>query len=216
LAAGAVGKTFGASKPDSKFGGVQVGANVPIIIRGMPGGAEDILKYCLDPTIGISALELRSRPVEDFLGAPPPAAGRGGGGRGGGPSRPGAAGGPGGGAPQGGAGNAGRGPGQGAVEGTGGAPAGRVTSATEGGAGAAAGGQRQRPQVGPEQEWRRARDLAPWGAGGSVALSNIIKRRVFSGRCKPEKSSGLQPVPFRRWVVDGSRRHRTRRPPRSL
>lgn len=67
----------GQSKPNSKFGGVQVGANVPYIFRGMPGGADDILKYCLDPTIGLSALELRSRPVEAALGAPAPA-GRGG------------------------------------------------------------------------------------------------------------------------------------------
>lgn len=64
--------SFGAAKPNSKFGGVQVGANVPYIFRGMPGGADDILKYCLDPTIGLNALELRSRPVEDSLGAPPP------------------------------------------------------------------------------------------------------------------------------------------------
>jgi sugar phosphate isomerase/epimerase len=61
------------SKPNSKFGGVQVGANVPYIFRGMPGGADDILKYCLDPSIGLSALELRSRPVEAALGAPAPA-----------------------------------------------------------------------------------------------------------------------------------------------
>lgn len=64
--------SFGAAKPNSKFGGVQVGANVPYIFRGMPGGADDILKYCLDPTISLNALELRSRPVEDSLGAPPP------------------------------------------------------------------------------------------------------------------------------------------------
>ncbi len=64
--------SFGAAKPNSKFSGVQIGANVPYIFRGMPSGADDILKYCLDPSISLSALELRSRPFEDALGAPPP------------------------------------------------------------------------------------------------------------------------------------------------
>jgi hypothetical protein len=75
LGLGAVssGGLLGAAKPNSKFGGVQVGANVPYIFRGLPGGADDILKYCLDPTISLSALELRSRPVEESLGAPAPA-----------------------------------------------------------------------------------------------------------------------------------------------
>lgn len=73
LGATASGSLFGAAKPNSKFGGVQVGANVPYIFRGLPGGADDILKYCLDPTISLSALELRSRPVEESLGAPAPA-----------------------------------------------------------------------------------------------------------------------------------------------
>ena len=70
-------RAFGAVKPNSNFGGVQIGANVPYIFRGMPGGADDILKYCVDPTIGISALELRSQPVEASLGAPIPTRGRG-------------------------------------------------------------------------------------------------------------------------------------------
>ncbi|MGJ5813443.1 sugar phosphate isomerase/epimerase family protein [Paludibaculum fermentans] len=73
LGAVSTGRAFGAAKPNSKFGGVQIGANVPYIFRGMPGGADDILKYCLEPTISLSALELRSRPVEDSLGAPAPA-----------------------------------------------------------------------------------------------------------------------------------------------
>lgn len=73
LGALSTGRSFGAAKPNSNFGGVQVGANVPYIFRGMPGGADDILKYCLEPTISLSALELRSRPVEDSLGAPAPA-----------------------------------------------------------------------------------------------------------------------------------------------
>ncbi len=72
LGAISTGNAIGAAKPNSKFGGVQVGANVPYIFRGMPGSADDILKYCLDPTISLNALELRSRPVEDSLGAPAP------------------------------------------------------------------------------------------------------------------------------------------------
>ncbi|MBL8230908.1 MAG: sugar phosphate isomerase/epimerase [Bryobacterales bacterium] len=66
-------RSFAAAKPNSKFGGVQIGANVPYIFRGIPGGADDILKYCLDPTISLNALELRSRAVEESLGAPAPA-----------------------------------------------------------------------------------------------------------------------------------------------
>lgn len=73
LGAVSTGSSFGAAKPNSKFGGVQIGANVPYIFRGIPGGADDILKYCLDPTISLNALELRSRPVEESLGAPAPA-----------------------------------------------------------------------------------------------------------------------------------------------
>ena len=87
------GSAFGAAKPNSKFGGVQIGANVPYIFRGIPGGAEDILKYCLEPTISLNALELRSRPFEEALGAPAPPGrpsfagwGRPGGNRGGAPS----------------------------------------------------------------------------------------------------------------------------------
>lgn len=73
LGAVATGSLSGATKPNSKFGGVQVGANVPYIFRGIPGKAEDILKYCLEPSISLNALELRSRPFEEALGAPAPA-----------------------------------------------------------------------------------------------------------------------------------------------
>ena len=56
------------AKPNSKWGGVQVGLNVPYSFHNLPGTADDILKYCTD--LDISALELRSQPVEAFLGAP--------------------------------------------------------------------------------------------------------------------------------------------------
>jgi sugar phosphate isomerase/epimerase len=65
------------AKPNSKFGGVQVGINAPYSFQRMPGTADDILKYMLQ--LGLNGIELRSQPVEGFLGAPvvPPAAGRG-------------------------------------------------------------------------------------------------------------------------------------------
>src|SRR5882724_5357781 len=56
------------AKPDSKWGGVQVGINVPYSYKGLPGTAEDILKYTT--SLGLSAIELRSQPVEAFFGAP--------------------------------------------------------------------------------------------------------------------------------------------------
>ena len=57
-----------AGKPNSKFGGVQVGINAPYSFHGLPGGAEDVQKYVVD--LGLSAVELRSQPVEEFLGCP--------------------------------------------------------------------------------------------------------------------------------------------------
>ena len=54
-------------KPDSKFGGVQVGA-ITYSWRSMPGTAQDILRYCLQA--GISSIELMSPVVEEFAGIP--------------------------------------------------------------------------------------------------------------------------------------------------
>jgi hypothetical protein len=56
------------SKPDSKWGGVQIGINVPYSYRGLPGSAEDVL--IMTTGLGLSAVELRSQPVEAFFGAP--------------------------------------------------------------------------------------------------------------------------------------------------
>ncbi len=56
------------AKPNSKFGGVQIGINAPYSFRGLPGTADDILKYMTD--LNLSAVELRTQPVEAFLGAP--------------------------------------------------------------------------------------------------------------------------------------------------
>ncbi len=52
---------------NSKFGGVQIGA-ITYSWRSMPGGVENIIKYCKEA--GISSIELMSGDVEDFLGAP--------------------------------------------------------------------------------------------------------------------------------------------------
>ena len=57
-----------AAKPNSKFGGVQVGINAPYSFRGMPGKAEDIVKYMQQ--LGLNGVELRSQPVEGWMGAP--------------------------------------------------------------------------------------------------------------------------------------------------
>jgi hypothetical protein len=56
------------AKPNSRFGGVQIGINAPYSFHGMPGGADDVQKYLVE--LGLSAVELRSQPVEAFLGAP--------------------------------------------------------------------------------------------------------------------------------------------------
>lgn len=63
-----------AAKPDSKFGGVQVGL-ITYSFRALPGGAAENLKYILD--CGISAIELMSNIAEGYAGAPMPAGPRG-------------------------------------------------------------------------------------------------------------------------------------------
>jgi sugar phosphate isomerase/epimerase len=59
-----------ATKPNSVFGGVQVGINAPYSFHNIPGGADDILNYMTQT--GISAAELRLQPVEAYLNAPAP------------------------------------------------------------------------------------------------------------------------------------------------
>ncbi len=73
---------FAQGKPNSKFGGVQLGV-ITYSYRSMPDqSAEATLKYVVDS--GISAIELMDGPVENFLGRPAPAARAGGAGRAGG------------------------------------------------------------------------------------------------------------------------------------
>jgi sugar phosphate isomerase/epimerase len=56
------------SKPNSKVAGVQIGLNVPYSFGNMQMSAEEILNHCVQ--LGFSAVELRTQPVEVFLGAP--------------------------------------------------------------------------------------------------------------------------------------------------
>jgi sugar phosphate isomerase/epimerase len=53
--------------PDSSFGGVHIGA-ITYSWRSMPGGIDNIIKYCTEA--GIGTIELMSNDLEDSLGAP--------------------------------------------------------------------------------------------------------------------------------------------------
>jgi len=55
------------AKPNSKFGGVQIGA-ISYSWRSMPSSPQDIIKYCQQANI--SDLELMSNVAEDYLGLP--------------------------------------------------------------------------------------------------------------------------------------------------
>jgi sugar phosphate isomerase/epimerase len=57
-----------AAKPDSNFGGVQIGINIPYSFHGLPGSADEMLGYLAQTNI--SAVELRAQPIEAYLGAP--------------------------------------------------------------------------------------------------------------------------------------------------
>lgn len=73
IPANLIGKTpsassFGSgSAPNSKFGGVQIGA-ITYSWRSMPSGVDNVIKYCKESNI--SSLELMSTDLEEFLGAP--------------------------------------------------------------------------------------------------------------------------------------------------
>lgn len=56
-------------KPNSLINGVQVGV-ITYSFRSMPGGAEELLQYCVDADV--SAVELMGPPAEQFAGAPEP------------------------------------------------------------------------------------------------------------------------------------------------
>jgi len=55
-------------KPNSKVAGVQLGINVPYSFGEPTMSGDDVLKNCIE--LGLSAVELRTQPVEAFLGVP--------------------------------------------------------------------------------------------------------------------------------------------------
>ncbi len=57
-----------AARPNSKVAGVQIGLNVPYSFANATMSGDDILKNCVQ--LGISGVELRTQPVEAFLGIP--------------------------------------------------------------------------------------------------------------------------------------------------
>jgi sugar phosphate isomerase/epimerase len=57
-----------AEQPNSKWAGVQVGMNVPYNFGNNNMSGDEVLSRCLQ--LGISAVELRTQPVEGFLGSP--------------------------------------------------------------------------------------------------------------------------------------------------
>jgi sugar phosphate isomerase/epimerase len=58
----------GSGKPNSKVNGVQIGLNVPYSFANATMSGDDILKNCIQ--LGLSGVELRTQPVEAFLGLP--------------------------------------------------------------------------------------------------------------------------------------------------
>jgi sugar phosphate isomerase/epimerase len=54
-------------KPNSKVKGVQIGLNVPYSFKNPAMSGDEVLANCVQ--LGISAVELRTQPVEAFLGA---------------------------------------------------------------------------------------------------------------------------------------------------
>jgi sugar phosphate isomerase/epimerase len=57
-----------AAKPNSKVAGVQIGLNVPYSFGNMTMSGDEILASCV--ALGLSGVELRTQPVEAFLGVP--------------------------------------------------------------------------------------------------------------------------------------------------
>jgi sugar phosphate isomerase/epimerase len=59
---------FAIAKPDSKVSGVQIGLNVPYSFGSNAMSGDETLERCVK--LGVSAVELRSQPVEAFMGVP--------------------------------------------------------------------------------------------------------------------------------------------------
>jgi len=65
---GRLGAEDAPAKPNSKVAGVQIGLNVPYSFANALMSGDDVLKNCVQ--LGLSAVELRTQPVEAFLGLP--------------------------------------------------------------------------------------------------------------------------------------------------
>ena len=59
---------FAQSKPNSKVRGVMIGMNVPYNFGGRTAPVDEIIDKCVQ--LDVSGLELRTQPVESFLGLP--------------------------------------------------------------------------------------------------------------------------------------------------
>jgi sugar phosphate isomerase/epimerase len=71
------GLAAAADKPNSKVAGVQIGLNVPYDFGDLAMSGEEILQRVVQ--LGVSGVELRSQPVERYLGVRPDLIARGGG-----------------------------------------------------------------------------------------------------------------------------------------
>ncbi len=69
LGAGSTVASAFMAKPNSRFAGVQIGMNVPYNFGATPVlTSDEVLQRCVQ--LGVSAVELRSQPVEAFMGLP--------------------------------------------------------------------------------------------------------------------------------------------------
>src|SRR5262249_17016378 len=55
-------------KPNSRVNGVTIGLNVPYSFGNELSSADEVLNACV--SLGVSGLELRTQPIEGFLGVP--------------------------------------------------------------------------------------------------------------------------------------------------
>ena len=62
------GRTLFQTKPDSKWAGVEVGLNVPYNYGARTMPVDDVIQKTVQ--LGVSAVELRSQPIELFMGVP--------------------------------------------------------------------------------------------------------------------------------------------------
>jgi sugar phosphate isomerase/epimerase len=180
LAAGTAARLM-AAKPNSVFGGVQIGT-ITYSFRALPGSAEETLKYCVE--CGIGAIELMGNVAESYAGAPAQA------GRGGGPGR--------------GPGGPGRGPGApgGGAGAPGGAPAGPGAPGEPGARGQGRGPGGGRAPVTPEQraaQQKAAEDMKQWRLSVSMDKYKAFRKmyqdagvRIYAFKLPPTMAMSEQ------------------------